>query len=229
MFHSFNLNQIVVMLVPLLFAVTIHEVAHGYVAYRMGDDTARLAGRLTLNPLKHLDWFGSLLLPAILKFSGSPFIFGYAKPVPVNFLNFRNYRKGILLVAAAGVAANLAMVILLGLCFQFLLKNASLWYDSIIRPVVMELFLMLGYSAIINSILAIFDLIPIPPLDGSRIVAMLLPPAVQKHYIRIERIGMILIIALLITNIINRMVLYFLNPLLKLSLGREGIAFIFGQ
>ncbi len=88
MFH--NLNQIVVMLVPLLLAVTIHEVAHGYVAFRMGDNTARLAGRLTLNPIKHLSFFGSLLLPLLLKFSGSPIIFGYAKPIPVNVLNFRN-------------------------------------------------------------------------------------------------------------------------------------------
>ena len=94
MFGNFDLNQIVVMIVPLLFAVTIHEYAHGYIAYKMGDNTAMLAGRLTLNPLRHLDPVGSLILPLILKLTGSPVIFGYAKPVPVNFANFRDHRKG---------------------------------------------------------------------------------------------------------------------------------------
>ena len=139
-----------------------------------------LAGKGNVNPFKHLDWFGSFLLPVILKLSGSPFIFGYAKPVPVNFLKFRNYRKGTLLVATAGVAANMVLAVLSGFCFQFLLKNGSIWFNSAIRPVAVNLFLMLGYSAIINSILVIFNLIPIPPLDGSRVVALLLPPAVQN-------------------------------------------------
>lgn len=103
MFSNINLNQIVVMIVPLLFAVTIHEVAHGYIALRMGDHTAQKAGRLTLNPIKHLDFFGSLLLPLMLKLTGSPVIFGYAKPVPVNFSNLRDVRKSTIYVASAGV------------------------------------------------------------------------------------------------------------------------------
>ena len=228
MFHNFNFHHIIVMLVPLFFAVTIHEVAHGYVALRMGDDTARLAGRLTLNPLKHLDWFGSLLLPALLKFSGSPIIFGYAKPVPVNFLNFRDYRKGTLLVASAGAAANLTLAVLSGAGLQALLKYGSIWHDSFIRLVWMDLLMMLGYSAIINSVLAIFNLIPIPPLDGSRILAMILPAPLRQQFFRFERLGMLLIIFLLFTNTLNRLISYFLNPLIQFSLGKEGLAFIFG-
>ena len=228
MFHNFNLNHIIVMLVPLVFAVTIHEVAHGYAALRMGDDTARLAGRLTLNPFKHLDWFGSLLLPALLKFSGSPIIFGYAKPVPVNFLNFRDYRKGTLLVASAGAAANLTLAVMSGAGFQALLKYGPIWYDSFIQPVGMDLLMMLGYSAIINSVLAVFNLIPIPPLDGSRILAMILPAPLRKQFFRFERLGMLFIIFLLFTNTLNRLISYFLDPLIKFSLGKDGLAFIFG-
>lgn len=111
------------MIIPLLFAVTIHEVAHGYVAYRMGDNTAMLAGRLTLNPVKHLDFIGSFLLPLILKFTGSPIIFGYAKPVPVNFANLRDYRKGVIYVSSAGVLANFACAFISGMLFQFLLAE----------------------------------------------------------------------------------------------------------
>lgn len=229
MFHNFSFNQMVVMLVPLLFAVTVHEVAHGYIAFRMGDNTARLAGRLTLNPLKHLDYFGSLLLPAILKLTGSPVIFGYAKPVPVNFTKLHDFRKGTLYVAAAGCVANLALVFLSSLFFRILLKFGSFWYDSILKPVVMDLLLMLGYSVLINSVLAIFNLILIPPLDGSRILATFLPDSYQQRFLRIERFGMILIIFLLISNTLNRLISFFLIPLLELSLGRAGIYFILGS
>ncbi len=220
MFGNLDLNQIVVMIVPLLFAVTIHEVAHGYVAYRMGDNTAMLAGRLTLNPIRHLDFFGSLLLPLILKWTGSPVIFGYAKPVPVNFSNFRDYRKSTIYVASAGVLANLALAVISGLLFQILVHFKWLWYATIFKPLILDLFNMLGYSVVINSVLAVFNMIPIPPLDGSKILAMVLPDHLRIQFIRMERFGMIIIIFLLLTNSLNRVISFFITPMFNILLGR---------
>lgn len=220
MFDNFDLNQIVVMIVPLLFAVTIHEVAHGYVAYKMGDHTAKLAGRLTLNPIRHLDLVGSFILPLILKLTGSPVIFGYAKPVPVNYSNFRDYRKSIIYVASAGVLANLALAVVSGILFQILNHFNWLWYASIFRPVILDLSYMLGYSVVINSVLAVFNLIPIPPLDGSKILAMLLPTHLRLQFIRIERFGMIIIIFLLLTNSLNRVISFFITPMFSILLGK---------
>lgn len=220
MFTNLDLNQIVVMIVPLLFAVTFHEVAHGYIALRMGDNTALLAGRLTLNPIKHLDFMGSLLLPLILNLTGSPVIFGYAKPVPVNFSNFRNYRKSTIYVASAGVLANFALAIVSGVLFQTIAHFQWLWNGSIFRPLIMDFYHMLFYSVVINLVLAIFNLIPIPPLDGSKILAMFLPASLRLHYARIERFGMIIIIFLLLTNLIDKFMSFFLTPMFNILLGR---------
>ncbi len=220
MLDNLNLNQIVVMIVPLLFSVTIHEVAHGYVALRMGDNTARLAGRLTLNPIKHLDFFGSLILPLILKLTGSPVIFGYAKPVPVNFSNFRDIRKGTIYVASAGVLANFILAILSGALFQTLVHFQSVWYPSIFKPLIMDFYHMLFYSVVINLVLGIFNLIPIPPLDGSKILAMCLPPVLRVQFVRIERFGMIIIIFLLLTNLLDRLISFFLTPMFNILLGK---------
>jgi len=220
MFSNLDLNQIVVMIVPLLFAVTIHEVAHGYVAYKMGDNTAMLAGRLSLNPIRHLDFVGSLILPLLLKLTGSPVIFGYAKPVPVNFSNFRDYRKSTIYVASAGVLANFALAIISGLLFQILTHFQSLWYASILKPFVLDLYHMLGYSVLINLVLAVFNLIPIPPLDGSKILAMLLPVPLRLQYARMERFGMIIIIFLLLTNSLGRVISFLLIPMFNFLIGR---------
>ena len=220
MFSNINLNQIVVMIVPLLFAVTIHEVAHGYIALRMGDHTAQKAGRLTLNPLKHLDFFGSLLLPLMLKLTGSPVIFGYAKPVPVNFYNLRNVRKSTIYVASAGVLANFILAFLSGILFQILTYYKLFWQTSIFSPFIMDLYSMLFYSVVINLVLAIFNLIPIPPLDGSKILAMCLPAPFRIQFARLERFGMIIIIFLLLTNLLDKLLSFFLTPMFNILLGR---------
>ncbi len=219
MFHNFNLNLFIIQIVTLLFAVTVHEVAHGYVASKMGDNTARLAGRLTLNPLKHLDFIGSFLLPAILALSRSPIIFGYAKPVPVNFAKLRDYRKGVLYVASAGVLANLVLAVIAGVLFQIASNFKSLLYMSIFRPFFVDFLNILFYSVVINTVLAIFNLIPIPPLDGSRILAMVLPPPIREQFERIERFGIILIFILLMTNSMGKIISFFITPLLNFLLG----------
>jgi len=210
------------MIIPLLFAVTIHEVAHGYVAYRMGDNTAMLAGRLTLNPIKHLDLFGSFLIPLVLKLSGSPVIFGYAKPVPVNFANLRDFRTGTIAVSAAGVIANLCCALISGALFQILMKLGMSPDVFLYKPI----FIFLGFSVLINSVLAIFNLIPIPPLDGSRILAMFLPLHLRIPYMQIERFGMFIIIFLLITNVLGKFLSFFIPLMMKLFLGNEAL-FVF--
>ena len=208
------------MIVPLLFAVTLHEVAHGYIALRMGDKTALVAGRLTLNPMKHLDFVGSLLLPLILFLTGSPVIFGYAKPVPVNFSNLRDFRKSTIYVSSAGVLANFALAIVSGMLFQVIVHFQWVWNGSILRPVIMDLYHMLFYSVVINLVLALFNLIPIPPLDGSKIVAMVLPTRLRQHYVRMERFGMIIIIFLLLTNVVGKFMSFFLTPMVNILIGR---------
>lgn len=161
----------------ILPAIVLHEVAHGYAAYLLGDNTAKQAGRLTLNPLKHIDPFGTLLLPALLLLmSGGRAAFGYAKPVPVNPHQFANYRKGFVLTAIAGPATNLLLAAVSGLLFR-LMDGSGL------------VALLLLYFAQMNLVLMFFNLIPIPPLDGSRVILLFLSDSGMRTYAKVEQYG----------------------------------------
>jgi Zn-dependent protease len=164
-------------------SVVIHEVAHGFMALRFDDRTALYAGRLTLNPLKHLDMFGSILLPAFLVITNSPFMFGWAKPVPYNPENLSNKKWGSIAVASAGVLANLFIAILFGFILRFFFLNG----------LVQEASSMIAEIVLINLGLAIFNLVPIPPLDGSKILFGLLPSSFEPHIDFIERYSLIFI------------------------------------
>jgi Zn-dependent protease len=185
-----SLIDLSLMAVVLVFSVIIHEVAHGYVAMLNGDPTARLAGRITLNPIPHIDPIGTILLPAILLLSGSRLLFGWARPVPVNPSYFRDYRLGEVTTSFAGPASNL----LLALLFSFLLRL------NVGGP---GLLLLAYYGCTINIFLAIFNLIPIPPLDGSHLVAAFLPYRLLQYYRYLEPIGFIIILLLFYTGIMG--------------------------
>lgn len=176
-------------IIILLFSVIIHEVMHGVIALRFGDHTAEHAGRLTLNPIPHIDLFGTILLPALLIFTGSPILFGWAKPVPVNPLNFSNLRKGELLVSAAGILANFGLAILAALIFHIL--------NALPQEFPALLGSLLRFTVLINLVLGTFNLFPIPPLDGSKILLSQLPYNLAKSYQRIEPYGFLILLILL--------------------------------
>ena len=178
-----------VWVIPVLLAITLHEAAHGYVALKLGDDTAFNAGRLTFNPLKHIDRVGTILIPALLLLVGSPFLFGYAKPVPVNFARLNNPRRDMIWVAAAGPATNLILATASALLLHLIVlfpQPAAAWSGENLRN-----------SLVINVVLAVFNMLPLPPLDGGRVAVGLLPDMLAFRLARLERWGLFIIIGAL--------------------------------
>ncbi len=195
-----SILQFIILAPPLLLALTVHEFAHGYVAFRLGDPTAQALGRLTLNPLKHLDPLGTLAFFI--------FHFGWAKPVPVNAAYFRNPRKDMLWVALAGPLVNFALAIISALMTKTVwLLTKTLPYSPLGEAILVPLNSTLIASVWINLVLAIFNFLPIPPLDGSRILAGLLPPDLARSYASIERYGFILIIILALTGVLSKLII----------------------
>ncbi len=192
----------VIQLAALVFSIVVHEVAHGYAAWRLGDPTARMSNRLTLNPLRHIDPIGSVVLPLLLVLTHSKILFGWAKPVPFNPAYFRDPRKGIMIVGAAGPLANFILAVASALLFRPVGHFVPLagWF--------------LAYLCITNVFLGVFNLIPIPPLDGSRIVMGVLPDRLLRAYMQVERFGIIIVFVLVYGGLLDRVI----NPVASLLL-----------
>jgi len=186
---------LLVSLLIFFFAVIIHEYAHGWVAWKLGDSTARFMGRLTLNPIAHIDPIGTIFLPLILLVTHSPILFGWAKPVPVDFFNLNNPKKDMVWVSIAGPAANIIFAIILSLILKIPLLTANYFVVTVMTTAIMA-----------NLVLAVFNLLPIPPLDGSRVVMGLLPYHLGVEYAKIEPYGFIIIFALLWLGVINTVI-----------------------
>lgn len=196
------IQKIAIYALPVIFAITVHEAAHGYAAKYFGDMTAHQEGRISLNPIKHIDLFGTIILPALTVALGGV-LFGWAKPVPVNFSRLRNPKKDMLWVAAAGPASNLVMAIL----WVLVIKFANVAPLTFVEP----LMLMAEAGIIINVILMVLNLLPLPPLDGGRIAVSLLPTGLAQSFSKLERYGFIILIVLLLTGVLGKI----LTPLVS--------------
>jgi Zn-dependent protease len=204
-----NVQLLAVLLLPVLFAITVHEAAHGWVASLLGDKTAKMLGRVTLNPLRHIDPVGTIVVPLVTFFL-TGFLFGWAKPVPINGRNLHHPRRDMALVALAGPGANLLMGVLWGLVVQL---GLALWNSS--QWVALPLVYMGAAGVLINVILMALNLFPLLPLDGGRVLNALLPPRWSATFSRLEPYGLILLVALLVTGVLGGV----LNPVIQGTIG----------
>ncbi len=205
------IQKILILTPPILFAVTIHEVAHGWTAWRLGDPTAKTMGRLTLNPIKHLDPIGTLVFFLTQ-------MIGWAKPVPVNPLNFKNPKRDMIWVALAGPVSNIMLAVISALILRTImgpLAGVSESFGYFIRPLLYMAFV----SIQINIGLAIFNLIPVPPLDGSKVLAGLLPTNLMHYYVALERYGFIILLVLIFTGMTDRIIVPLINYANRLLIG----------
>ncbi|MEK6697801.1 MAG: site-2 protease family protein [Nitrospirota bacterium] len=221
-----TIQKIVVIAPPFVLAVILHEVTHGWIAEKLGDPTARNAGRLTLNPIRHIDLYWTIIMPLLLYFTIG-FVVGGAKPVPINPYNFKNPKRDMALSSLAGPGVNL----LLGVAFAFLLRSIlpilkEIVPDAVWEPAALPVALMLGTGVVINVALAVFNMIPIPPLDGSRIVYWLLPDKQAAAYYRLEPYGILILMALLALRILGTIVWPIIVSILYFLLGEDLLVFL---
>ncbi|MES9877472.1 MAG: site-2 protease family protein [Candidatus Sedimenticola sp. PURPLELP] len=212
-----TMQQIAVLALPMLFAITVHEAAHGWVAKRLGDSTASMLGRVTFNPLKHIDPIGTILVPLLMYFF-SGFLFGWAKPVPVDWRNLGNPRRDMALVALAGPMANLLMAI-----FWAVMLKIGVSLDSSMAWLALPLYYMGSIGIIINSILMVLNLLPILPLDGGRILTSLLPPRLAMSYAKLEPWGLVIVIGLLVSGLLGTILTPGINLVQSLSAALVGL------
>ena len=202
------IQQIIISIIPILFAVILHEVSHGYVAYRLGDPTAKMMGRLTLNPISHIDIFGTILIPLFLYIAtDGQFVFGYAKPVPINPYNFRNPKRDMAISAAAGPVTNLLLAAACVILWKHVISPLSLVAPDMNTTFFDPLKSLLAVGVTINVVLAVFNMIPIPPLDGGRVLMGILPYRQAAALSRLERYGFMIVILLAATGIANFLII----------------------